>query len=285
MSGSSLYLSFPDRASFEREHGANWIHGRAFVSGAKGFELFSPCMLVLRHPEHGEELEIACEVVMVQAEGPFAGVALQFRERGERMRASLASFIASGQANVPADEESEADLDFADDSLDEGVEAGGSAREQNDELPAAKGGAPQPAKPRLSLSQERRERIRNLPAAARIKVAHGAVLEDRVLLERTYGSSVWELLLSNPRITIPEVAAMARKGTLPRPLVELIANNEAWMRQAVIRRALLANPRLAMESATKILRCLSARELKLVPQQTAFPATVRQAAQRLLRGG
>lgn len=275
MSGSTLYLSFPDRASFEREHGANWVHGRAFVSGAKGFELFSPCTLILRHPERGDELQIACEVVMVQAEGPFAGVALQFLERGERLRASLAAFLAVAQAqpHLPADEqEPEADQGFAGDALDE-----------EDELFAPGGNPSEHPRPRLNLSQERRERIRNLPVAARIKVAHGPVLEDRVLLERTYGNSVWELLLNNPRITIPEVAVMARKGTLPRPLVELIANNEAWIRQAVIRRALLANPRLALESATKILRCLSARELKLVPQQTAYPATVRQAAQRLMR--
>jgi hypothetical protein len=96
---------------------------------------------------------------------------------------------------------------------------------------------------------------------------------------------VWELLLHNTRITIPEVATMARKGTLPRPLVDLIANNEQWIRQPVIRRALLANPRLSADGATRVLRCLNQRELKLVPQQTAYPLAVRQAAQRLMRGG
>jgi hypothetical protein len=90
--------------------------------------------------------------------------------------------------------------------------------------------------------------------------------------------------LRNPKISVPEVAGMARKGTLPRPLLELIVDNENWVRQPVIRRALLGNPRLAAESAQKVLRCLNPRELKLVPQQTAYPATVRQAAQRLLRG-
>lgn len=274
MSGSTLYLSFPDRASLEREHQANLVHGRAFVGGAKGFELFSPCTLVLRHPEHTDEFEIACEVVMVQAEGPFAGVAVQFRDRSDVARASLAAFLQGRPTEGAASGDSDGD-GLAAAELSGILEEGELADE---------GGTGTPPRPRLNLTHERRERIRNLPAAGRIKVAQGPVLEDRVLLERTYGSSVWELLLQNPRITIPEVAALARKGTLPRPLVELIANNEAWVRQGVIRRALLGNPRLALESATRILRCLSARELKLVPQQTAYPATVRQAAQRLLRG-
>lgn len=244
------------------------------MAGAKGFELFSPCTLVLQHPECAEELEIACEVVMVQGEGPLAGVAVQFRERGDRARASLAAFLELKGSAEPSQDESTNEGD--EDLFDHPGEDAGEGEQ---------GAEGAPSRPRLNFSNERRERLRNLPPAARLKVAHGPVLEDRVLLERTYGSSVWELLLHNPRITVPEVAVMARKGTLPRPLVDLIANNEQWIRQGVIRRALLANPRLAADSATKVLRCLSARELKLVPQQTAYPAAVRQAAQRLMRGG
>ncbi|MFT3928000.1 MAG: hypothetical protein QM778_36065 [Myxococcales bacterium] len=268
MPGSTLYLSFPDRAALLRELGANLAHGRAFVGGAKGFELFSPCTLVLQHPELPDQLHIACEVVMVQAEGPMAGVAVQFTDRGEQARASLQAFVAA-EPSCPDLESHELEGESPLDELAEFDE------------PDAEG----TPRPRLNLSQERRDRLRNLPAAARMKVAQGPVLEDRVLLERIYGNVVWEMLLHNPRISVPEVAAMARKGTLPRPLLELIANNEQWIRLPVVRRALLANPRLPTDSALKVLRCLSARELKLVPQQTAYPTTVRQAAQRLLRGG
>jgi hypothetical protein len=275
-----LYLSFPDRAAFEREHGANLAHGRAFVSGARGYEVFAPCTLVLRHPELVDELHIACEVVMVQSEGPMAGVALQFRDRSEDARAELAAFLArspapraGGLADGTGDAD-DADADLDDALFDEGAE---------DE--SGSGPSLVSRRPRLNLSEERRERLRNLPSAARHKVAQSPVLEDRVLLERIYGSAVWEMLLHNPRITVPEIAVMARKGTLPRPLLEQIANNEQWIRQPVIRRALLANPRLSGDSASKVLRCLSARELRLVPQQTAYPLPVRQAAQRLMRGG
>jgi len=263
-------LSFADRAALLREMGVNLTHGRAFVGGARGFELFAPCTLVLQHPERAQELHIACEVVMVQSEGPLAGIALQFTDRGERTRASLQAFVAAEPAAAAnTAEEDEADPAEERDALSDEDEDAGEG----------------PQAPRTRASQERRERLHNLSAAARIKVAQGAVLEDRVLLERIYGTVVWELLLHNPRITIPEVATMARKGTLPRPLLEFISNNELWIRQGIVRRALLANPRLPTDSALKVLRCLSPRELKLVPQQTAYPLNVRQAAQRLLRGG
>ena len=54
-------------------------------------------------------------------------------------------------------------------------------------------------------------------------------LSERVALERMVGPHVWEALLRNPRLTIPEAARIARKGTLPRPLVETIAQSGAWL--------------------------------------------------------
>jgi hypothetical protein len=128
------------------------------------------------------------------------------------------------------------------------------------------------------------ERLRNLNEAQRIQIARGSMLEDRVVLERLYGASVWPLLLHNPKVSVAEVARMARKGSMPRPLLDFIAENEGWVRQSLVRRALLANPRLSPDSAMRVLRATPPRELKLVPQQTAYPMTVRTLAQRLVRG-
>jgi hypothetical protein len=66
-------------------------------------------------------------------------------------------------------------------------------------------------------------------------------------------------------------------------LIDLICDNEQWIHQSVVRRALLANPRLGSDSAMKVLRTLPQRELKIVPQQRAYPATVRAAAARLIK--
>ena len=109
--------------------------------------------------------------------------------------------------------------------------------------------------------------------------------ETRITLERMYGKNVWEALLRNPRLTAPEVARLARMGTLPRIQLEVIVNNGGWLQIPEIRRALLTNPRLGTDQILKILRLMPKHELKLTPKQVAYTAAVRDAAKRLLLGG
>ena len=103
-------------------------------------------------------------------------------------------------------------------------------------------------------------------------------------LERIYGKTVWEHLLRNPRLTAPEVARLARLGTLPRTLIELIVNNGAWLQIPEVRRALLANPRLGVDQVLRVLRLLPKHELKVAASLMTYPLTVRDAAKRLLKG-
>jgi hypothetical protein len=127
------------------------------------------------------------------------------------------------------------------------------------------------------------ERLRNLTLAAQIKLAHGGELHERVMLERLYGKNVWEALLRNPRLTAPEVSRIARYGSLPRVLLEIIVGNNAWLQIPEVRRALLSNPRLGADQVVKVLRLTPKHELRLAAIQTAYPQTVRNAAKMLLR--
>jgi hypothetical protein len=130
------------------------------------------------------------------------------------------------------------------------------------------------------------QRMRELSVADRRRYALSGELQERVALERMYGKTVWEALLMNPKLTMPEVARLARYGTLPRPLLATIVQNNTWVRVPQVRRALLANPRLDKPAIDRILRFLPKPELELVPQQTAYPMTVRSAAKtRLKRTG
>jgi len=116
-----------------------------------------------------------------------------------------------------------------------------------------------------------------------IKVAQHGEISERQVLERIYGKTVWDPLLRNPRITTPEVARIARMGALPRPLVELIVGNGAWLQVPEIRRALLTNPRLGTDQIVRVLRLLPKHELKLAAIQTGYTHAVRDAAKRILR--
>lgn len=289
-----LVLNFENRTALLEEYDKNLTHGRAFVADAFGLAVFSPCTLTIEHPETQRKESFACEVVMVLEQGAQRGTAVQFSDRSEANLQRLRLFVeeaAPAQPENPfedqvtglnplpsiatADGEDE-DHDPEYDALDEQTNPFGAGGEDDTD------GGP-PTQERANVAS-RALKLKNLTPQQRMQVARSNIQEDRVLLERMYGSAVWELLLHNPKITLPEVARMARKGTMPRPLLDLIADNEQWVRHSLIRRALLANPRLGADAVQKVLRTLPPRELKLVPQQTAYPPGVRQAATRLMRG-
>src|SRR5262249_11975414 len=79
------------------------------------------------------------------------------------------------------------------------------------------------------------ERLRSLTLQQQIKAAQAGEVSERIVLERIYGKTVWEPLLRNPRVTGPEVARIARMGALPRPMIELIVGNGAWLQIPEVR--------------------------------------------------
>jgi hypothetical protein len=66
------------------------------------------------------------------------------------------------------------------------------------------------------------------------------------------------------------------------PLLEVIVANPSWLSSGQVRRALLSNPRLGRDMVAKVLRAMPKAELKMVPKQTAYAGTVRQAAKKML---
>ena len=128
------------------------------------------------------------------------------------------------------------------------------------------------------------ERLRGLSLTEQLRVAREGTLAERVALERIYGKAVWETLLRNRNLTAPEIARLARMGTMPRPLLELIVGNPAWLQVPEVRRALLSNSRLSTDMTRKVLALLPREELRLVPQTTAYPAAVRMAAKAMVKG-
>ncbi len=145
------------------------------------------------------------------------------------------------------------------------------------------GGPPRDVESRAQNPQSPQERLRHLSTTDQLKVARGADASERIMVERLYGKGVWPALISNPRLTVPEVARLARKANMPRPQVEQIVANGAWLQSPQVRRALLGNPRLNTELIVKVLRLMPKHELKLVPTQTTYPTAVRHTARRLFK--
>jgi hypothetical protein len=155
------------------------------------------------------------------------------------------------------------------------------------DAPAAGTGDEPPATPETEAGRhalQLHERLRGLTVVQQLKIAHAGEMQERILLERLYGKTVWEALLRNPRITAQEVARIARMGALPRPLIEQIVANGGWLQIPEVRRALLTHPRLQTDQIIRVLRLLPKPELKLAMSQNAYPMAVREQARKLLGG-
>ena len=256
-----LTLSLADAGALRELFDEQLVLRRVFVPGACGAAALTACELILE--QGGRTHRLAAEVVFVKEQEPGRGVGLQLAPLDSDAMAALRGFVEL----APCD---------GDGPSSEPVPVSTEAAAEAD--PPADDGGAEPSGPARNLQ----ERLRSLSSVEQQKIAAGGVLAERVALERMYGPNVWETLLRNPRLTIPEVARIGRKGTLPRPLVETIAANATWLATGEVQRALLSNPRSSQAVVTRILQMLPRSDLQLVPQQTAYPPIVRQAAKRML---
>lgn len=223
--------------------------GGVFVPGA-AVSLNEECELVLRG---AEELHVAAIVVFVNAAG--AGLQLIGCDAELKQRIAVLANPSAAAAEPAPDPEAAAEEP---------------APEEDDREPAG-------------IPKNMHERLRGLTLVQQLKVARDGEMAERILLERIYGKAVWEALLRNPRVTGPEVARIARMGSLPRPMIELIVANGAWLQIPEIRRALLSNPRLGADQIQRVLRLMPKHELKLATIQTAYPMAVRNTARGMLK--
>lgn len=271
MAGAELSLRFDSEAALRREYESNLRHGRAFIAGAGGVERLASCTLTLQRSDTGGVVKLPALVVLVSEAEPMVGVAVQmtdgpWREQLEQF-VEWGGTIDSGAAQSEIVEPGPVDTDEVHGAASDESEA---AVDDEDPEDRRSGGFTAPS--------HRHLQIRGMSLAERSRIAHGSSLEDRIVLERVFGSSVWEMLLRSGTVTPPEVATIARKGSLPIPLLELIADNANWVRQDVVRRALLTNARLPQTCITKILNSCSKNELKLMAAtQGAYSAKVRSA--------
>jgi hypothetical protein len=287
-----LRMSFADRAGLEREIATNLRHGRAFVMGASGVEVLADCVLVLVHPEHAGVLELPGQAVLVSDSETMRGVGVELRPFDASVVSTLEEF-ARGEIGLPEQaEEPDAEASPQPDATEvESAEANGAvedaeatAANPTDETQAGEAEVASDGEEASDVQAQPalHERFRKLNVTQQQKIARTGELNDRVMLERIYGKGVWDGLLHNPKLTLPEVARIARKGTIPRPMLDLIVDNNAWVQAPIVRRALLGNPRVSSEAIMKLLRMTPKHELKSIYKTTTYSTQVREAARKVL---
>jgi hypothetical protein len=239
--------------SLQRLFESDWRFRRAFVAGGSSIRERERCCLTVVHPLGGS-FSVEAEAVYVRTEEPGAGIGLDLVGLDAGAMADLDVFVRQ-VADAPVVE-----------ALAPAAPAADNDRAAND----------RPG------SRNIHERIRQLSLHEREKVARHGLLSERVALERAFGGSVWEGLLQNSSLTVPEVAQIAKKGTLPQPLVSTIVANGGWLASGEVRRALLGNPRVNGVQLDRVLRATPKSELKQIAQMSPYRSQVRMAAKKLI---
>jgi hypothetical protein len=281
MTSAALRMCFSDRAALTDELDNNLKLGRTFVRDAQGIDVLADCAVVLVHPDDGAELTITGQAVLITDAGPMRGIGVQLRPFDAQVLSALEAFVRGARTTAAPDApieavEPAADADIAADVAAD-VEATQEGQDVQDE---EEGNGPSPSD--IQAQPALHERLRKLSLAQQQKIARTGGQQERVMLERLYGNGVWDSLIHNPKLTIPEVANIARKGTIPRPLLEQIIENNTWIQAPVVRRALLGNPRMSGEGIMKLLRITPKHELKIIYKTTTYSSLVREAARKVL---
>jgi len=282
---SRLELRFSDVTALRAEYDANLRRGRAFVPGETGWPVLEGCQLAILLPDHGAVVLSARVVMPADQQLSLGGVGLSLDPGHVGVLESLLADLEAASSEAGSDEAFESGSEQESTAASEG-DSEDESEEFEDESDGD-GASEQPGARRGSAGEVVDSpvlRLSRLSMPEKLKlIRKSQILAERNLLERMLGKAGWEALLQNARLTIPEVAKLARKGTMPKPLLERIVDNKAWVAAAPVRRALLQNPKLPRMAIANVLRTVPRRELELMMRGAAYPSAVRDVIRRMLR--
>jgi hypothetical protein len=127
------------------------------------------------------------------------------------------------------------------------------------------------------------DRIRGLSQMEKLLLAIKAERSERALLLQDNDPRVLLSLLRNPRLTVDEVARLAKSSFLNFQIADVIAKTTQWMSSMDVRLGLIRNPKTPPAMALQILPSLPESEVRSIARAGTNMA-LKQAALRRLQG-
>lgn len=125
------------------------------------------------------------------------------------------------------------------------------------------------------------DRIRSLSQMEKLLLAVKAERSDRALLLQDNDPRVLLSLLRNPRLTVDEVARMAKSSFLTYQVADVIMKAAQWMSSLDVRLALIHNPKTPPAFALRILPTLPDAEVRAIARAGTNMALKQAAVRRL----
>ncbi|MGO9019834.1 MAG: DUF4388 domain-containing protein [Syntrophobacteraceae bacterium] len=126
------------------------------------------------------------------------------------------------------------------------------------------------------------QKVLKKKTSEKIRLAMTADKETRGILIRDSNRVIQVAVISNPKITDNEVAAIACSRQVDDEVLRKIAADKEWMRLYPVRLALATNPKTPVAISRKLVPTLNNQDLKNISRSKSVPALVANEARRLV---
>ncbi len=126
-------------------------------------------------------------------------------------------------------------------------------------------------------------RIQKMTVSEKIKMAMKGNSEARGILMKDSNKLVVMSVLSNARITDPEIEAMARNRSIIEDALRAISKNREWMKKYSVQLALVTNSKTPPAIAMRFIPTLKKKDIGLLEKNKNVSEAVRTMAKKLVK--
>ena len=126
------------------------------------------------------------------------------------------------------------------------------------------------------------QKVQKKNISEKIRLAMIADKETRTILIRDSNRMIQIAVISNPRITDSEVAAIAYSRQVDEEVLRRIASEREWIKNYTIRLALVTNPKTSVAISRRLVPTLNRQDLRNISRSKSVPNMVAVEAKRLL---
>ena len=119
----------------------------------------------------------------------------------------------------------------------------------------------------------------------RLKAALKGSREMRTILVRDPNKMIAAAVLSSPKLTGPEVEAIARMTSVSEEVLRTVGGNRAWMKNYQVVVGLTKNPKTPLAMSLNLLNRLVDRDLAMLSTDRNVPEPLRVAARKRVVAG
>lgn len=126
------------------------------------------------------------------------------------------------------------------------------------------------------------QKVQKKKMAEKIRLAMTADKETRAILLRDGNRMIQVAVISNPKITDGEVAAIAFSRQVDDEVLRRIAADKEWIRLYPVRLALVSNPKTPIAIARRLIPTLNRQDLRNISRSKSVPTVVANEAKKTL---